>query len=199
VTQFAAGFGIDSESKTHTMIERGWYYATLGANAANQPGPCTDLEMVDLIAQGMIAREQLVWHATKSQGRWVRADLVPAFCQLFDQKSASAPPYSTPVTPPPLPASGISLGPAEPNPFAAPMQGMSSKFSMVSPTYGRDIGFQCPFCSSTHTPHMTEQISVGGWVLFAVILFLCWPLCWIPLIAMKEMTRTCSSCGIKLG
>jgi hypothetical protein len=35
--------------------------------------------------------------------------------------------------------------------------------------------------------------------MFVVLLFLFFCVCWIPLVAMKEDQRFCSSCGIKLG
>ena len=60
--------------------------------------------------------------------------------------------------------------------------------------------FACPYCGSDAPPRDETQISSGGWVLFVVLLvFLCWPVCWIPLITMKETVRKCGDCGTKLG
>jgi lipopolysaccharide-induced tumor necrosis factor-alpha factor len=59
--------------------------------------------------------------------------------------------------------------------------------------------FHCPFCGSEYPPVESEQISQAGWVLFVVLILFCIPLCWIPLISMKEKQRRCSDCGTKLG
>ena len=59
--------------------------------------------------------------------------------------------------------------------------------------------FSCPFCGSTAPPYEREEINSGGWVLFVVLILFCIPLCWIPLITMKDKIRHCSSCGTKIG
>ena len=48
---------------------------------------------------------------------------------------------------------------------------------------------------------VTKKMSTGGWVLFAVLVFFCVPLCWLPFVidGCKEEVRTCSGCGSKLG
>lgn len=58
--------------------------------------------------------------------------------------------------------------------------------------------FRCPFCGSRETPDTRSQISVGGWVVFAVMMFFCFPLFWIGLL-MTEEYRVCRDCGSKLG
>jgi hypothetical protein len=59
--------------------------------------------------------------------------------------------------------------------------------------------FRCPYCDSDEMPRVSEEISTGGWVVFVVLCFVCIPLCWIPLISMKEQKRYCFDCGMKLG
>jgi predicted Zn finger-like uncharacterized protein len=59
-------------------------------------------------------------------------------------------------------------------------------------------GFRCRKCGSTQSPVRHSQISVGGWVVFAVLVFFCAPLCWIGLL-MKEEYRSCFDCGARLG
>jgi hypothetical protein len=59
-------------------------------------------------------------------------------------------------------------------------------------------GFCCPYCQTDIPPHMAEKISTAGWVIFAVLLIGCFPLCFIGLL-IKEDYRICSQCGIKLG
>jgi LITAF-like zinc ribbon domain len=66
--------------------------------------------------------------------------------------------------------------------------------------YDDDEGFRCPFCGDPDPPLVRTKVSGGGWALFVVMLvLLCWPLCWIPLVAMKDEYRVCQGCGVKLG
>jgi lipopolysaccharide-induced tumor necrosis factor-alpha factor len=63
------------------------------------------------------------------------------------------------------------------------------------------MAFKCPFCSHEGMPTTEKRVSVGGWVLFAVLLLLCFPVCWIPFVVdgCKEEIRRCASCGSRLG
>jgi ribosomal protein L37AE/L43A len=58
-------------------------------------------------------------------------------------------------------------------------------------------GFHCPFCGSDAPPVTREQISLAGWIVFAVMLVTCFPLFWIGLL-MKEEAKFCGDCGRKL-
>ena len=59
-------------------------------------------------------------------------------------------------------------------------------------------GFRCPFCKASSRPIIRQEISVGGWVVFAVLMAFCLPLFWIGLL-MKDDVHYCSQCGMKLG
>lgn len=61
----------------------------------------------------------------------------------------------------------------------------------------RRSGFRCPFCDTDEYPLVGERISVGGWVVFAVLLIVFFPLFWIGLL-MKERYRICYHCGLRL-
>lgn len=63
------------------------------------------------------------------------------------------------------------------------------------------MAFKCPFCQHEGPPMVSSKMSTAGWVLFVVLLLLCFPLCWLPFVmsGMKEEVRTCASCGTKLG
>jgi DNA-directed RNA polymerase subunit RPC12/RpoP len=56
---------------------------------------------------------------------------------------------------------------------------------------------ECPYCDSTARPYSTWVVSQGGWVVFAVLLVLFFPLCWIGLL-MTEPQYKCSDCGARL-
>jgi len=53
--------------------------------------------------------------------------------------------------------------------------------------------YGCPFCKSPYPPMVVEKISVGGWIVFILLLLVCLPLCWIGLL-MKEQNRVCVTC-----
>ena len=63
------------------------------------------------------------------------------------------------------------------------------------------MAFKCPFCQHEGHPVVQQKMSTGGWILFAVLLVLCLPLCWLPFVlsGMKEEVRKCASCGTTLG
>ncbi len=56
-------------------------------------------------------------------------------------------------------------------------------------------GSQCPFCRQSARTLQVDQISTGGWIVFAVLVFFCIPLCWIGLL-MRESKFKCSNCGM---
>ena len=58
-------------------------------------------------------------------------------------------------------------------------------------------GFQCPYCQSRERPNVRQEISVGGWIVFAALLFFCFPLCFIGLF-IREDRHFCADCGIRL-
>ena len=57
--------------------------------------------------------------------------------------------------------------------------------------------FRCPYCGSSSLPAMRQRISAAGWIVFAVLLLTCLPLCIIG-VFIKEDYRVCSSCGLTL-
>ncbi len=63
------------------------------------------------------------------------------------------------------------------------------------------MAFKCPFCQHEGPPAVQEKMSTGGWILFAVLLVICFPLCWLPFVlsGMKEEVKKCTSCGTTLG
>ena len=62
------------------------------------------------------------------------------------------------------------------------------------------MAVKCPFCNHEGNPVVSKQVSVVGWVIFVAILFICFPLCWIPFVVdgCKEEVRKCSGCGAKI-
>ena len=62
------------------------------------------------------------------------------------------------------------------------------------------MSFKCPYCSHEGPPRINKKISMGGWVLFVVLVLFCLLLCWIPFVVdgCKEEERICSNCGTKL-
>jgi hypothetical protein len=56
--------------------------------------------------------------------------------------------------------------------------------------------YACPNCRSSLPPIINTRISTGGWVTFAILLVLFFPLCWVGLFS-KTSYRYCGQCGIK--
>jgi len=61
----------------------------------------------------------------------------------------------------------------------------------------REIRVRCPFCRKKTEPYIREQTSQQGWIIFAVLLFFFFPLCWIGIL-MKEKARFCRRCHSRL-
>jgi len=61
--------------------------------------------------------------------------------------------------------------------------------------------FACPYCRTTSLPRIDHQVSQAGWVTFLVLFMgLCTlPVCWVPLLFMKDEIRRCVRCGMRLG
>ena len=59
----------------------------------------------------------------------------------------------------------------------------------------------CPQCNHEGTPVVTRRVNTVGWILFAVLLFVFFPLCWLPLIvdACKEEVYQCENCTATIG
>jgi DNA-directed RNA polymerase subunit RPC12/RpoP len=61
----------------------------------------------------------------------------------------------------------------------------------------RDRTIRCPFCRKKMEPYIREEISQQGWILFAVLLLVFFPLCFLGLF-MKEKVRYCERCNSRL-
>ncbi len=58
-------------------------------------------------------------------------------------------------------------------------------------------GYHCPRCSSQLFPHYEKKISTAGWIVFAVLLVIFFPLFWIGLL-IKEDVRVCPVCSFRI-
>lgn len=59
------------------------------------------------------------------------------------------------------------------------------------------MGYRCPFCEADQLPLTRKRISGGGWLAFGLLLItgVCLPICWLPLLLMKENYTVCRVCG----
>jgi len=57
--------------------------------------------------------------------------------------------------------------------------------------------FRCPHCMSHFPPRIERRISTAGWITFAILLVLFFPLFWIGLL-IKEDVRVCQTCNSKV-
>jgi hypothetical protein len=99
---------------------------------------------------------------------------------------------------PPGPTASAAVPPgSEPgfvNPSVSPAPG-------YAPPGAASFGFRCPYCGFQGPPVTKKKISIAGWVVFAALLFMCIPLCWLPFVVdgCKEEERRCVGCGSKVG
>jgi hypothetical protein len=61
----------------------------------------------------------------------------------------------------------------------------------------RPRNVECDRCGSTARPFYTDVISEGGWITFAILLVVFFPICWIGLL-QTETRVTCADCGARL-
>jgi|GEM_PF-1813770 len=58
----------------------------------------------------------------------------------------------------------------------------------------------CPFCGTDTAPIMIRKdLTTNGWILFAVLLLVCFPVCWLPFVidGCKKAEWQCPRCEQK--
>jgi len=55
------------------------------------------------------------------------------------------------------------------------------------------MAYRCPNCGGQFLPQIERRISTAGWIVFAVLLVMFFPLFWIGFL-IKEEVRVCPSC-----
>lgn len=68
---------------------------------------------------------------------------------------------------------------------------------VYQPAQNVAYGYRCPRCASQMPPKIVKRISTGGWITFAVLMVMFFPLFWIGLL-IKEDVRICSVCNLKI-
>jgi LITAF-like zinc ribbon domain. len=58
-------------------------------------------------------------------------------------------------------------------------------------------GFRCPRCGSQAPPRLERKISTAGWVVFAVLLVVFFPLFWVGFF-IKEDVPVCPVCNMRV-
>jgi hypothetical protein len=61
-----------------------------------------------------------------------------------------------------------------------------------------NYGYRCPRCGTQNFPQMSRKISTTGWIVFAVLLIMFFPLFWIGFL-IKEDVKICPVCNLKVG
>jgi hypothetical protein len=57
--------------------------------------------------------------------------------------------------------------------------------------------FECPFCGTHKMPEYEYSISTAGWIVFILLLFGCFPICWIGLL-IRDAKSVCVRCRVAL-
>jgi hypothetical protein len=95
------------------------------------------------------------------------------------------------------------------SPFAAPAVNYAAPSTAPPPSVGGAFGpapsaepgtwaFRCPRCGSPEPAVRQSKVSTAGWIVFALLLVLCFPLCFLGLL-IREESLTCATCGAPLG
>lgn len=58
-------------------------------------------------------------------------------------------------------------------------------------------GYRCPRCASQMMPKVVKRVSTAGWIVFAVLMVMFFPLFWIGLL-IKEDVQMCPVCNFKI-
>jgi RNA polymerase subunit RPABC4/transcription elongation factor Spt4 len=58
-------------------------------------------------------------------------------------------------------------------------------------------GYRCPRCASQAFPTSVRKISTAGWIVFAALMVVFFPLFWIGLL-IKEDVRICPACNLRI-
>lgn len=59
------------------------------------------------------------------------------------------------------------------------------------------MAYRCPNCMGQFLPQIERRISTAGWIVFAVLLVMFFPLFWVGFL-IKEEVRVCPSCKTRL-
>lgn len=57
--------------------------------------------------------------------------------------------------------------------------------------------YRCPRCANQMMPRVVKRISTAGWITFAVLMVMFFPLFWIGLL-IKEEVRICPFCNMQI-
>ena len=68
----------------------------------------------------------------------------------------------------------------------------------VNPPGTPAAAWVCPFCRYQGAPVVTSKTATGGWVMFVVLLLMCFPVCWLGLL-IREQYRKCPQCQSRFG
>ena len=80
---------------------------------------------------------------------------------------------------------------------AAPPRNFTSPLTNYRPSQ-MAYGYRCPRCGTQNFPRIERKISSAGWIVFAVLLVMFFPLFWIGLL-IKEDVKICSVCNFRVG
>ena len=85
--------------------------------------------------------------------------------------------------------------PSDPGP---PPAGAFNTAIVTRPPGHNRVGFECPFCHTHEPPIRRSKVSILGWIVFAVLLLTCFPLCFVGFL-FTDSVPVCRHCWIKLG
>ncbi|MCY7347409.1 MAG: LITAF-like zinc ribbon domain-containing protein [Pyrinomonadaceae bacterium] len=85
-----------------------------------------------------------------------------------------------------------------PNPVATSQTFQPPQPLVYQPPQNFAHNYRCPRCANQIMPQIVKRISTAGWIVFALLMVMFFPLFWIGLL-IKEEVRICPVCNFKLG
>jgi hypothetical protein len=61
-----------------------------------------------------------------------------------------------------------------------------------------NYGYRCPHCATQNFPRVERKISTAGWIVFAALLIVFFPIFWVGLL-IKEDVKICPVCNARVG
>lgn len=106
--------------------------------------------------------------------------------QVSDSKQNSSQPVNqVQPLPPPIPQNRFSQMSLPPQPM------------IVQTHHNLAYNFHCPRCGTNILPRLERKISTAGWIVFAALLLIFFPLFWIGFL-IKDNVRVCSVCNLRI-
>lgn len=179
----------------------GWYYMKDNLFGCTREGPLSTDSIQYLAFQGLLKPKTLVCNPA---GQWMAVSQVPMILDKIE-KGKQHRQLSKVIAKGAAKAERhrILENKRRAQQEAAEAAQVPITFAEPEPPHGAQVinpaqGWRCPYCQSTKGIYKQSTLSNVGCLTVILLIFLCFPFCWVGLFMRDEVT-TCQSCGMKLG